>query len=190
MQLNDDGTNLNRLSSAAPNTARIPLRPSMLDKLETYGNAILQQTGELTKRFNTLLSPTNQKSMMNAVDQVSNAALALQTIPQQLEPTFARLPTLIEQGQKSLATLNTLSADANKLIINLDTLTRTANQVSTSVELETLPRIHNFSDEARSSIHSLNRTLRTLNESPQSLLFGLPQPQPGPGEAGFATPTP
>jgi phospholipid/cholesterol/gamma-HCH transport system substrate-binding protein len=38
------------------------------------------------------------------------------------------------------------------------------------------------------SLRAVKRTANTLNSRPQSLLFGSPDTQPGPGEPGFAPP--
>jgi phospholipid/cholesterol/gamma-HCH transport system substrate-binding protein len=42
----------------------------------------------------------------------------------------------------------------------------------------------------RSSLRLLDRTLNSLNERPQSLLFGRSRTQPGPGEPGYVAPAP
>jgi phospholipid/cholesterol/gamma-HCH transport system substrate-binding protein len=57
--------------------------------------------------------------------------------------------------------------------------------VANKLEHETLP----LAGDARSSMRALNRTLNTVNQRPQSILFGAPDTAPGPGEAGFAAPT-
>ena len=41
---------------------------------------------------------------------------------------------------------------------------------------------------ARSSMRALKTTMSTLNEQPQSILFGNPDIPPGPGEPGFSAP--
>jgi phospholipid/cholesterol/gamma-HCH transport system substrate-binding protein len=46
-----------------------------------------------------------------------------------------------------------------------------------------------MTDEARSSLRAVKRTANSLSDRPQSILFGGPKPQPGPGEPGFAAPT-
>ena len=99
VQLDDDGNKPVRLSSSKDQVARIELRPSLFDELQTKGLAILEQTEALTKRFNILLDPANQKAMLAAFDNVSRAATAIEAIPRQLEPTLARLPDLTAQTQ-------------------------------------------------------------------------------------------
>jgi phospholipid/cholesterol/gamma-HCH transport system substrate-binding protein len=60
--------------------------------------------------------------------------------------------------------------------------------VTTGAQLESLPGIPALTDETRSSMRAVRRTMNTLNDRPQSILFGAPDVAPGPGEPGFAAP--
>lgn len=202
VQLDDDGTNPLVVTSRKNAIARIEMRPSLFDQLETRGLAILIQTEELTKRFNNLLQPANQKTMLDAFDNVSKAAIEVETIPRQLEPTLAKLPALTTDAQATLASVTRLAKSTTSLTGNLDTFasrlqapngpvakfSSTADEVSAlanRVEFETLPLAH----DARTSLRTFNRMLDNLNEHPQSILFGTPGMAPGPGESGFVAPT-
>jgi phospholipid/cholesterol/gamma-HCH transport system substrate-binding protein len=202
VELDDDGSNPVKLPSATDRVARIEMRPSLLDNIQTRGLAILNQTQEVAQRVNTLLSPDNQQAILTAFDKVSKAATAIETIPRQLQPTLAKLPALTGEAQQTLASINKLSQDASKLTNSLNTLTAqlqgpqgpverlssTAEQVSATasrIELEVVP----LANEARSTIRALNRTLDSLNQRPQSILFGAPTVVPGPGETGFVAPS-
>jgi phospholipid/cholesterol/gamma-HCH transport system substrate-binding protein len=46
-----------------------------------------------------------------------------------------------------------------------------------------------MTDEARTSLRAVRRTVTNLGDRPQSILFGGPNVQPGPGEPGFVAPT-
>lgn len=199
VQLDDDGSNPVVVTSSKNQIARIDMHPSLLDQLQSRGMAILIETEELTKRFNRLLNPENQKAMLAAFDNVSKAATEIETIPRQLGPTLAKLPTLTAEAQNSLQSVSRLAKDASALSNNLNTfasrlqapdgtlarLSAAADQfgaVANKVEFETLP----LASDVRTSLHTLNRTLENFNEKPQSLLFGAQEIAPGPGEAGFA----
>lgn len=198
VQLDDDGSRPVRVPSSPQRIARIEMRPSLFDQLQNRGLAILQQTEELARRANGLLSADNQQAILNAFDNVNKAATEIETIPRQLQPTLAKLPALTAQAQQTLGSLDTLSRQASSLTGNLnsmaiklqqangpiDKLSNSAEQfgaVANRFEHETLP----LANDVRSSLRSLNRTLDSLNERPQSVLFGLPAAQPGPGEEGF-----
>jgi phospholipid/cholesterol/gamma-HCH transport system substrate-binding protein len=125
VQLDDDGTRPMKLPSSEQQIARIEMRPSLFDQLQTRGLAILQQTEEVAKRINTMLDPDNQKAIIAAFNNVSKAATEVETIPRQLQPTLERLPALTSQAQQALNALTALSKDASTLTSNLNGLTTT-----------------------------------------------------------------
>ena len=201
VQLDDDGSKPVRAISGKNQVARIELRPSIFDNLQSRGMAILEQTEALTKRFNTLLEPENQKAMLAAFDNVSRAATAIEAIPGQLEPTLKKLPALSTEAQRTLASLSILSKDASSLTGNLNlmttrlqapggplqTFTTSAERlgsVANQFELDVVPLAH----DAQSTLRNLNRTIDGFNQRPQGILFGAGKPLAGPGEAGFVTP--
>jgi phospholipid/cholesterol/gamma-HCH transport system substrate-binding protein len=202
VQLDDDGSQPRKLPSSEQHVARIEMRPSLFDQLQNRGLAILQQTQDIARRVNDMLAPANQKKILDAFDNVSKAANELAAIPQQLQPTLAKIPALTTQAQQTLGSINALSKDASTLTNNLNLMTsklqapngpieqigNAASQVgavANKFNHETLPLVN----DARTTIRTLNRTLENLNERPQSVLFGSPTALPGPGEAGFAEPS-
>ena len=194
VQLNDDGTNPVKLTSSKNQIARIEMRPSLLDNLESKGLAILSQAEELARRANTLLQPANQKAILTAFDNVSKAATEIEAIPRQMQPTLAKLPKLAAEAQAILASVAKLSKDVNALttqlqapdgpIAKIGSAADRVSSVAEKIELEALP----LADDARSSLRAINRTLDSLNQRPQSILFGSPSLTPGPGETGFTAP--
>jgi phospholipid/cholesterol/gamma-HCH transport system substrate-binding protein len=201
VQLDDDGSNPVRVPSSKDHIARIEMRASLFDKLQTQGLAILEKADRLTERFNNLMSPDNQKTMIAAFDNVSRAALEIETIPKQLEPTLKKLPTMTAEATLTLSSIKKLSSDASALSNNLNKLTtqlqapdgavtklaNAADQVGAvaeKIEDQALPLTH----DVQTSMRSLDRTIDRLNEHPQSLLFGTGV-TPGPGEPGFNAPS-
>jgi phospholipid/cholesterol/gamma-HCH transport system substrate-binding protein len=194
IQLDDDGSKPVRLPTSEEQVARIEMRPGLLDNLENKGLAILTQAEELTKRFNTLLEPGNQQTILGAFDNVSKAATELETIPKQLKPTLDRLPKLTAEAQATLESISKLSKDVNALTAQLqaqngpiDKIANAAEQVGSAadrIELQATP----LTNDVRSTLRALDRTLERINERPQSLLFGSRETIPGPGEDGFAAP--
>ncbi len=208
IQLDDDGRNPVVVTSSKKHVARIDMRPSLWDQLQDRGMAILEQTEELTKRFNRLLDPPNQTAMLaafdkvgKAADKVGKAADEIESIPRQLGPTLAKLPVLAVEAKQTLASISALAKEASALSNNLNTfatrlqapdgavakLSAAADQFGAAanrIEFETLPLTH----DARTSLRTFNRTLENFTERPQSLLFGTPSMAPGPGEPGFTAP--
>lgn len=209
IQLNDDGKEPVRIASDPANPARIELRASIFDKLESHGSLILTRTEELTRRLNEFLTPDNQKTIISMFKQATTTANKFETIPQQLEPTLAQLPALVGKTQDTLVAVNKLAKDVDGVLGNvnglvtrvqapdgvLQTVTDTTRQVGGSLEQvlgqmqqQALPKASLLADEARSTLQNANQTLITIGEQPQSILFGAPKLAPGPGEPGFVAP--
>jgi phospholipid/cholesterol/gamma-HCH transport system substrate-binding protein len=210
IQLDDDKTGSPLLPSDSEHLAVIPLRPGFFDQLEKRGLVILQKTEEITTRIDNLMSPENQKTMIGAFENISKTAAAFGAIPQKLEPTLARLPALTNKVEQGMASFTEFTASASKTAKNYDKLATdlqapngaiarlntTVDRVGSSLEgvtsdleLQTLPHVTAMTDEARTSLRAVKRTMNSLNDRPQSLLFGAPGNQPGPGEDGFVAPT-
>ena len=195
VQLDDAGGNPARVPSSKAQVARIELRPSLLDSLQSKGLAILGQTEELTKRLGVLLNDDNQQTILNAFNNVSRAAVAVEALPRQLEPTLAAMPALASEAQRSLVALSRLARNADALATGMQgpdgavaRVGAAADDVSAVADrftLEVLP----LTSDVRASLRVLNRTLNGLTERPQSILFGGPGVRPGPGETGFAAPS-
>lgn len=205
IQLDDDGSKPLKLDSSKQHLARIELRPSLFDNLQTKGAVILSRANEMVDKLNGLLDAENQKTMLKAFSDVSQTAVEYRGIPQQLQPTLRQLPVLTSQLNQALASVTALSNNMTVLSKNLNTLTaslqgpdgtvanlgsavQNIGSVANGVEYDTLPRFNTLTTEARSSMRALNQTLDHLNQQPQSILFGSKALPPGPGEAGFVAP--
>ena len=205
IQLDDDGSKPVKLASSKQQLARIELRPSLFDNLQSKGAIILSRADEMINKLNDLLDPANQKTMVKAFSDVSDTANAYRDIPQKLEPTIRELPALTGELNQALASITTLSNNMSVLSKNLNSLTaslqgpdgavtnltgavQNIGSVASGVEYDTLPRFNTLTNEARSSMRTLNQTLDHFNQQPQSILFGSKGLPPGPGEAGFVAP--
>jgi phospholipid/cholesterol/gamma-HCH transport system substrate-binding protein len=179
------------------------LRPGLLDQLEKRGLAILEKTERITNSIDKMISPANEKSIIGAIDQIGKAAAAYGSIPKQLEPTLARLPAMTrkidELATSATGTVRNVDRLATglqapngpiaRLNTTLDRVGASLDGVTSDLELQTLPHMTAMTEEAKSSLRAVKHTATSLSERPQSLLFGAPDAQPGPGEPGFVPPT-
>ncbi|PFH09497.1 phospholipid/cholesterol/gamma-HCH transport system substrate-binding protein [Collimonas sp. PA-H2] len=205
IQLDDDGSKPLKLASSKQHLARIELRPSLFDNLQSKGAIILSRADEMISKLNDLLDPENQKTMVKAFSDVSQTADEYRGIPQKLEPTIRQLPALTGELNQALASVTALSNNMSVLSKNLNSLTaslqgpdgavsqlggavQNIGSVASGVEYETLPRFNTLTNDARTSMRTLNQTLDHFNQQPQSILFGSKGLPPGPGEAGFVAP--
>jgi phospholipid/cholesterol/gamma-HCH transport system substrate-binding protein len=206
IQLDDDRTGSPLLQSGPGHVARIPLRPGLLDQLEKRGLSILEKTEQITNSLNNILSQENAAKLTGAVDNISKAAEAYAAIPQQLQPTLARLPALTNKLDQTVGSVNELATSATGTVRNFDRLATSLQApggpverasaaidslggVTANLELQTLPHVVEMADEAKTSLRAVRRTVTGLGDRPQSLLFGAPAAVPGPGEPGFVPPT-
>jgi phospholipid/cholesterol/gamma-HCH transport system substrate-binding protein len=206
IQLDDDRTGSPLLESDKNHVARIPLRPGLLDQLEKRGLAILEKTERITDSLNNVLSKDNQDKLTGAFDSINKAAAAYAEIPAQLQPTLARLPALTDKLDRTMGSVNDLSTSATAAVRNYDRLATSLQApggplerastaidslggVTSDLELQTLPHVVDMADEAKTSLRAVRRTVTNLGDRPQSILFGAPAAEPGPGEPGFVPPT-
>jgi phospholipid/cholesterol/gamma-HCH transport system substrate-binding protein len=206
IQLDDDRTGSPLLRSDKDHVSRIPLRPGLLDQLEKRGLSILEKTEQITNSLNKIVSEENANKITGAVDNISKAAQAFGEIPQQLQPTLARMPALTDKLDRTMSSVNELSTSATSAVRNYDRLATSLQApggpidraagavaslegVTTQLEMRTLPHFVDMTDEARVSLRAVRRTVDKLGDRPQSILFGGPKAQPGPGEPGFVPPT-
>jgi len=194
VELNDDGNDPQPLPTSETRIARIEMRGGLLNALQDRGLAILDQAEALTARLNEFASQQNQQAILDAFNNVSEAAKALQAIPGQLQPGLDRLPRVMGEAEKSLSALTTLLQDLDRVANNLDDqegalakiseAAERVRSVAEEVEREAIP----LATDARRSLRNLDRTLDNFN-SGSGLLFGPRGPgrPPGPGEEGFGT---
>ncbi|MFL6675947.1 MAG: MlaD family protein [Massilia sp.] len=203
VQLDDDRSGSPLLKSDPERPGRIPLRPGLLDQLETRGLAILEKTEKITASIDKLMSDENQKTIIGAFDNIGKAAQAYGAIPERLEPTLKRLPALTGKIEDLATSATSTVRNVDRLATSLQApdgpiarLNTTVDRVGTSLEgvtsdleLQTLPHLNEMTDEAKASLRAVRHTATSFSDRPQSVLFGAPTAQPGPGEPGFVPPT-
>ena len=202
----EDGDPQAVLQRAAPGT-RIPLRPTLLDRLAESGPGLVAGFAEASNRLNALLSDDNRTQLTRTLTGLAQAAEDTQRLMAALQPGARELPALLrdadataQRAQQTLARLEALAADGQQLAQDLkarsavlDRLDAAATQVqATTRNLElalvgdTPPRTRPLLDDIAAASRSVERAAADLGEQPQGLLFGRAPRPPGPGEPGFA----
>jgi phospholipid/cholesterol/gamma-HCH transport system substrate-binding protein len=206
VQLDDSGKPAPRLAPDDENPPRIPLKPGLLSKLATRGEAILDQVEQVTKRANQLLGDENQQRVAGALDKLAGAAdsagqLAQRldaTVAKRLDPALAEATTTMRSVQKSAQEVGQTAADfgqtARRLneqdgpIDRLAAGSEALSHAADSFNSATLPRINRVTDDASRAVRRLGRTATRIGDNPQSLIYGSGAIAPGPGEPGFVPP--
>lgn len=211
--LDDKGESQTPLSPNNDDPPRIPLRPSVLAQLQERGGAIIGQIEEVTKRANTLLGDPNQKRIADALESIAQATASANqltrsldnTVKNGLNPALAALPPLIERTKDTMGTVKAAASDVSRVANNANTTvsrlnakdgpverlsdgTRALAQAVDSFNAATLPRVNRVADDTSRAVRRLGRTADSINDNPQSLLFGNGGVVAGPGEPGFSAP--
>jgi len=206
----DDNTSTSPpLPANGEQARRIPLQAGLMGRLTEQGERLLGQLEQSSQRFNQLLAPQNQQTLMTAVDKLGQAASDLQQLSAQVRQTW---PELAQSGRETLAALKTTSARvgtsadearasarAFRLVTErmyapggtLDQLDHGADILVTSgqtLRISTLPRVNQALTEVARATHQIGALTQTLSDNPQALLLGSPTAPPGPGEPGFVAP--
>jgi len=199
VQLDDTGKPAPRLQPEDGHPPRIPLRPGLLSKLMDKGEVILERVDQLTGRMNQWLGDENQKRFTSALDNLGTAAADASQLAKRLDSTVAaRVDPALASVQKSADQVGRTAADfsqtARRLnekdgpIDRLAVGTEALSHAADSFNSATLPRINRVTEETSRAVRQLGRAANTINDNPQSLIFGAGAVAPGPGEPGFTAP--
>lgn len=213
VQLDDTGQPSPPLEPNDDVPPRITLRPGLLSKLTTKGEAILDQVEQITVRVNGLLDQTNQQRLTGAVDNMSRAAADISalssnlntTLTAQFGPQRVDIPSLVRRADTALGSLRDTSQEARAALREIGSTARRLNEkdgpmdrlaagtealshAADSFNTATLPRINRATEDTSRAVRQLSRTVNGINDNPQSLIFGTGRIDPGPGEPGFAPP--
>ncbi|MDM0117409.1 MlaD family protein [Variovorax sp. J22R133] len=211
--LDDKGESQIALKPNNDDPPRIPLRPSLLASLQERGEVIIGQVEEVTRKVNLLIGEPNQKRVADALENISQAAIAAnqltkrldETVKTGLTPALKAIPPLAANTTTALATVKKAAGDVSRVANNLNatvgrlnekdgaldrlaTGTQGLGQAIDSFNSATLPRVNRVADDASRAVRRLGRAAEGINDNPQSLLFGTGVTLPGPGEPGFVAP--
>ncbi len=204
--LDDEGQSTVALKPDNGNPPRIPLKPSMLAKLQDRGEEIIDQVEEVTKRANTLLADANQKRVADALENIAAASASANTLLKQLDntvktglnPTLAAMPETLSTVKKAAGDVSRVANNFNSTVGRLNAPdgpverlsdgTKALAQAVDSFNAATLPRVNRVADDTAHAVRRLGRAADSINDNPQSLLFGNGGTTAGPGEPGFVAP--
>jgi phospholipid/cholesterol/gamma-HCH transport system substrate-binding protein len=156
---------------------------------------VLLKVARVADRVDELLSEQNQKRVMALVDSIEHTSERYGTLARDLEPGAKALPGLlqkatrtVEKAQGAMDNVTKLADDVDRKLVVLDSVAAVAQQVgrvANDLHKHTLPRVNALVDQVSVDARQLQRTLHQANARPQSFIFGLQPPPPGPGERGF-----
>ncbi|HET6655201.1 MAG TPA: MlaD family protein [Gammaproteobacteria bacterium] len=189
------------LKTSEDNPALIPLHLGLLAKLQSVGRKDLKKINDIISSVQALVNDENQKHLTQTIQQIDEATRKIVVIENHLMPVVKMLPKLAESAQQTLDQSHALLAQATDLAQAakkpikkagaaadaLAEMTTTGEQIAAKLQRQTLPDIDQLSESLLRTSESLQELSKQLQTNPQSLIFGAPKPQPGPGEPGFGS---
>jgi len=173
----------------------IIMQDSLIDELSDVGGDTLRQAREVLGSVNQLLNPENRQKISRILSSLDATTGQMQTATVQLNTLLAPenirlLHSTLVRTEQAAAQAGPFFSEARGLAVRLQSVSEkldsTLGEISNAGFDMLAPRLGELSAELGSNSRQLNRVLRMLEESPQSLLFGRQAPAPGPGEPGFS----
>lgn len=195
--LEDSGADSTPLVGGEGESPRIAMQSSLIEELSDAGTATLRQARDLLTSANQVLDAENRQHLTNILANLDattgNASAATRQLRQLLAPENVRLlQATLARAEQAAGEAAPALVEARRLLVRLQSVSEKLDQLigdpSPGGVGALAPRLNELGSELSTSSRQLNRVLQMLEESPQSLIFGVPQPAPGPGEAGFVPP--
>ncbi|MCL7419676.1 MAG: MlaD family protein [Methylobacter sp.] len=175
---------------------RIPIKPSLIDRLSVSGEDTVNEAHELMGRLNRLLDENNINHVAGILANLDSAAGRLINLQDQAGKVLAEAPALMTDARRALAEVNGLSREfkqmSRQMRGELTTLSRqsselldTGNQAGRHLLQTTLPRADSLMLKMQATARRFDRVAATLETDPQAFLLGNEPLQPAPGEPGF-----
>ena len=141
------------------------------DKLMRNADKVVDDTGrfigdahKLTRNINAMLDDKGKQRIVHILENLEQASNELQ-------------PLL----ESSAATVGAIRPALTKINTSLDEIAR----MGMTVNNETLPLILQLTQQLNQDAQNMGRLIDTLEQHPESVIFGKPRSEPGPGETGF-----
>ena len=155
--------------------------PSLMTRMDTALTSLLTNVSRVSDNINAVLDEDNRRAFKHSLAQID-------TVTRVLAARSATIEAGVNNAAKTLEHTARASADLGRLIEragrSAEAVERLANETSRSAAAVpgTLQGVQLLVDDLRELSASLRRVSDQLERNPNTLLFGKPQPEPGPGE--------
>ncbi len=182
---------------------------SLIDKSEQVATKLNTVLGEANqKAFADALANIGQAADSAKLTAQSAEKLATRlddTIVQRLNPALDAVPPLAADARKTLRALQTTGeqmgqtagdvsttmkrfSDPQGTLDDMRTATQAVTAAADGFNLSTIPRMNRALDATTKAAVQTGRTVGSISDNPQGLIFGNGPQLPGPGEPGFSPP--
>jgi phospholipid/cholesterol/gamma-HCH transport system substrate-binding protein len=184
VSLDDDGSSAEPLRAAGAELARIEMHPSIFDS----GMDLVAAARELSNRVSDLLNEDNRKLIRRTLIGIEQASRQTAALAERLQAGTDGVPALVGDARGTMADISKLARKLEERSAAFDRMASSLEEVGTasrSFNDETLPRINALVEQLQRETRALDKVLSSLNDNPQSFVFGSQRSKPGPGESGF-----
>ncbi len=196
LELRDTGKISDKLPPNDTKSAnRIPLVPSVTDRLLDSGDELLKKADHLMNRLSSLLNEENESNIVGILANLKNLSDKLNALQKSVDTALSGIPALTADARKSLKNIDSLTRDLRNLSKEAAVMSKqvtmvaeTGNAAAGAFAETTLPKINRLMNELHTTSEQVKKLAATLEKNPQSLLLGPDHPQPGPGEPGYEEP--
>ncbi|MDP1774834.1 MAG: MlaD family protein [Methylobacter sp.] len=192
IQLQDSGTISEALPPGDDPVSRIPLVPSLTDKLMDSGEELLHKADHLMQRLSSLLNDENEKNIGGILSNMKTLTDKLSELQKSVDKALAGVPTLTKDARKTLNNIDALTNDLQgltKAVQNLSVkaggLVDSGKNSGDALAQSTLPKLNKLLTELQSTTQQVKRVATMLENNPQELLLGPSQRDSGPGEPDY-----
>ncbi len=206
VQLDDRGADPAPLVGEGGEPPRIALQPGLMSQIADRALAAVEQfqavgervagmfDAESTARFRAMLA--RMESAAAGIDQsFAEAPKTLEAVRSVFSPdNVARLSAALANLEHSTAEVAPALSELRSLLVRVDAmalrLDQAASATSDSLIDGTLPQLNDLLRDLTGTSRRLGRLIEEVESTPQMLLTGRAEREPGPGEAGFGAARP
>lgn len=196
LELGDAGKLTEKLPPGDNDIAnRIPLMPSVTDRLLNSGDELLKKADHLMVRLSSLLNEENEKNIVDILVNLKTLSGKLANLQKSVDNALVGIPALTKDASKTLKHIDGLAGDlqnlskaAKDLSNKVSSVADTGNIAGNQFVQTTLPKVNQLLSELQATTEQVKKVATTLENNPQSVLLGPEQPEPGPGEPGYEEP--
>lgn len=195
LELRDSGKIPERLPPGVNIANRIPLEPSVTDRLLNSGDDLLKKADHLMNRLSSLLNEENEKNIVGILANLKTLSEKLAHLEKSVDKALTGIPALTTDARNTLKNidalageLQTLSKETKNLSKKVGAVADTGNVAGNQFVQTTLPKVNRLLAELQTATEQVKRIATTFESYPQSVLLGPERQEPGPGEPGYEEP--
>ena len=201
VQLDDRGTDPTPLMGEGDEAPRIKLESGLLSQLGEHALEAVEQFRNLSTRLSRVFDDEGVSQLRATLARIESAAAGMDQSFSALPKTLAavhsvltpqnvaRLSATLENLERSSAQTTPAMLELRALVSRVDMLAAHFDQAASAASAGlidgSLPQLNTLLRELTSNSRRLGRLIDEVESTPQMLLLGRSEGEPGPGERGF-----